>query len=376
MSERGGVRFNILGPLEVTLGERSVAVPAGRLRSVLALLVLALGRSVSVHELAERLWPELMPKQVRGTIHTYVARLRRLLGDDLIETTRGGSYRIAVAADVVDLCRFRELVRTSRTARSPQAELITLEEALGLWRGRAFADMNDAWLGRDVRPRLTDEWLTAVERHIDLRVQIGYVGDAITELRELIAGNPTRELLWLRLIPALHRTGRRVEALEAYRQLRTVLAQELGIDPSETLQRMHRAILMGSPPPSELPTTPRGSNEDPTRQMPRGTAGLCGRQDSDDASQLVPSVADEDRRPTAGGGIYGEATSPEVPSAAAGPRRRSHRITRVRPWWVEFQGLPGLQELSRRIGLLAAENARLVAENKALRRQNAELRRG
>lgn len=334
MGERGGARFKVLGPLEVTLGERTIAVPAGRLRSVLALLVLAAGRPVSVNEVAERLWPERTPKRVRGTVHTYVARLRRLLGDDLIETSRGGSYRMAVGAEDVDLCRFRDLVRESRTAPSAEAELVTLAEALDLWRGRAFADMDDAWLDRDVVPRLTDEWLTAVERHIDLRLQAGYAGDAIAELRELTAGYPTRELLWLRLIEALHRTGRRVEALETYGQLRTVLAEEFGIDPSDPLQRMRRAILLSGPAPAEpLATTPERKVE-PTGQMLAGRAGFADRPECSDAVRLG------------------------------------------RPWWGEPQPLPGLEELSGRVGRLDADNARLAAENEALRAQNAELRRG
>jgi DNA-binding SARP family transcriptional activator len=316
MGDRGGTRFNILGPLEVTLGERSVAVPTGRLRSVLALLVLAAGQSVSVHEVAERLWPERAPVRVRGTVHTYVARLRRLLGDDLIQTSYGGSYRMTVADEGVDLCRFRYLVRDSRTAPSAKAELAMLEEALGLWRGRAFADMDDAWLDQEVVPGLTDEWLSAVERHIDLRLRAGQAGEVIAELRQLTADYPTRELLWLRLIEALHRTGRRVEALDAYQQLRTVLAEEFGIDPSDTLQRMQRAILRS------------GSSERPMCGAHGALSGRDGGSPSYD--ELVATVGGLTRR---------------------------------------------LNELPGRLGLLDADNARLVAENEALRAQNAALRR-
>jgi DNA-binding SARP family transcriptional activator/tetratricopeptide (TPR) repeat protein len=298
MRERGGARFNVLGPLEVILDDRRIAVPSGQLRSVLALLVLGVGRSVSVSEMAERLWPDRLPGRVRGTVHTYVARLRRLLGDDLIQTSSGGGYLIAVPAENVDLCRFRALIRDSRTAASTAAESAALEEALGLWRGRAFADMNDAWLDRQVVPRLTEEWLAAIERQIDLRIQTGQAGEVIAELRELIAGHPTRELLWLRLMDALHRAGRRVEALDTYQQVRAVLAEEFGIDPSHRLQQMHRAILLSDTAPTEPSTTPLGLPSGPVRQMPPDIVGFCGRAELNELDRLVPVIEGEGRRLT------------------------------------------------------------------------------
>jgi len=226
MGQRSDIRFRVLGPLEVTVRDRVVLVPAGQMRTLLASLLLAVGGSVPVDELAERLWPDRLPKRVRAAVHTYVARLRRLLGHDLVETTPGGGYQLALAAEQVDLWRFRDLLQRSRAVGSAAAELAMLQEALGLWRGRPFLDIDSTWLRREVIPRLVDEWFTAVERRIDLELGTAPPGNVIAELRALIAEEPTRESLWLRLIDALHRSGRRVEALDAYQQVRTILGDK------------------------------------------------------------------------------------------------------------------------------------------------------
>jgi DNA-binding SARP family transcriptional activator/tetratricopeptide (TPR) repeat protein len=310
MGERGCVRFGVLGPLEVTVGGRVVVVPAGKLRSLLASLVLVVGRSVSIDEVAEWLWPERAPARVRAVVHTYVARLRRLLGDELIRTVPGGGYLLAVAVEDVDLWRFRELLGRAGAAGSVEAELVLLEEALALWRGRPFGDVDPIWQDHEVVARLMEEWFAAVERRIDLRLRGGQAGRVVAELQQLIADSPTRESLWLRLIDALHRAGRRVEALDAYQRVRAVLADEFGIDPSDALQRVHRAILLDGAVSADESTAQSadGSVErstvasrvvgEPVRQLPHDIARFCSRAELAELDRLVP-VIEEERHVTA-----------------------------------------------------------------------------
>src|SRR5690242_1212482 len=205
MGELSSLSFRVLGPLEVVADRRLVAVPPGRLRTLLASLLLQVGTPVSVDALAERLWPERMPVRARSAVHTNVARLRRLLGHDLVRTVPGGGYLVAAASGDVDLWRFRELLDRSRAAESGEAELALLDEALRLWKGRPFADVESAWFDREAVPRLMEERFGAVERRIDLRVRHGNPGEVIAELRALVTDEPTRESLWLRLLDALHR---------------------------------------------------------------------------------------------------------------------------------------------------------------------------
>ncbi len=245
----------MLGPWEIRVNWRAVAVPAGQLRVLLAVLLLSPSESVPIEDLVRCLWPDHPPSRPRETLHTYVTRLRKLLGADLIETAPGGGYRIRLAAEQIDLHRFRELMRWSRSARTEADELRVLRDALRLWRGRPFGDLASSWLDREVLPRLTEEWFTATERRIDLELNQGRHPQLIAELWDLTQRFPTRESLWIRLITALHRSGRRADALDAYQQVRAILDDELGIDPGDQLALLQRAILLdGTGEPEQPPT--------------------------------------------------------------------------------------------------------------------------
>ncbi len=244
--------MDVLGPWEVRVDGRSVSIPPGQLRLLLAVLLLSPSESVPIDDLVSSLWPDHPPSRPRETLHTYVTRLRKLLGPELIETTPGGGYRIRLAPERIDLHRFRELVRWSQAANSEDDELRLLRDALQLWRGRPFGDMASTWLDREVLPLLTEEWFTATERRIDLELDQGRHPRLIGELWDLTKRFPTRESLWVRLITALHRSGRRADALEAYQQVRLILDEELGIDPGDQLSLLQRAILLEGSEPKEL----------------------------------------------------------------------------------------------------------------------------
>lgn len=293
MGETTAVRFGVLGPLEVLAGERDIAIPAGQMRTLLAALLVAAGRPVQADELAERLWPGRMPVSARGAVQTYIARLRVLLGHELIRTTPDGGYLVTADPEHVDLWRFRDLLDTARRSESAESELAALRAALGLWRSRPFLGVDSAWLDHQVIPALVEERFAAVERRIDLELDRADPGPVIPELRSLIANEPTRESLWLRLIEALHQSGRRVEALDAYQKVRSVLADEFGIDPGEPLQRVHRAILTDGVAPAG-PPHPAGS----IRQLPHDIAGFRGRPELDLLNRLVPVAESGGGNPT------------------------------------------------------------------------------
>jgi len=263
-------RVTLLGPWEVWTDDRVVHLPAGRLRTLMTSLVLSAGEPVGLDVLAEQVWPERLPRRARATLHTYVGRLRKLLGPDLIHTHPGGGYVLAIDPECVDLHRFRGLLGQAEQTDDPAEELLILREALGLWRGRPFADMYSTWLDRDVLPGLTEEWFAATGRRIDLELA-SRPERLIAELRELTSRFPTREALWVQLITALHQTGRRAEALTTYQQVRAMLSTELGMDPSEQLVTLQRAILLDG---TENDTSARSP-----RQLPHDVAGFTGRHD-------------------------------------------------------------------------------------------------
>ncbi|WP_432842143.1 AfsR/SARP family transcriptional regulator [Dactylosporangium sp. CA-092794] len=239
-------RFRVLGRWEAAGPDGMIPVPPGRLRILLSALLLTSGGPTSVPALTRQLWPDRAPERPRGALYTYITRLRKLLGRDLIRTSFSGGYELAVPVDV-DLFRFRDLVRRSATADSAEAELDLLRSALRLWRGRPFADVDSAWLELEVVPRLTEEWLAATERRQDLELAAHRHVGLIPELRELTAAHPTRESLWARLITCLHRAGWRAEALEAFHQARITLRDELGLDPGTQLREAQRLVLLDTP---------------------------------------------------------------------------------------------------------------------------------
>ncbi len=263
------VVVRLLGPWEVNAEDRPVVVPAGRLRALLTSLALTAGTPVGLDLLTEQLWPERPPVRARNTLHTYLGRLRKLLGPGVLRTHPAGGYLLDAAQVTVDVHRFRDLLARADAADDAVTELTSLREALALWRGRPFADMHDTWLNREVLPRLTEDWFAATGRRIDLELAAGRPERLVAELRGLTSRFPTREALWLRLITALHLAGRRAEALAAYQHVRRVLSDELGIDPSEQLVALQRTVLLDG--------TDGGAVVPAPRQLPHAVPVLTGR---------------------------------------------------------------------------------------------------
>lgn len=250
--------IRLLGPWELRIDDRAVVVPGVRMRILLTSLALSADQPVDLDTLAGQLWPERAPLRPHRTLHTYVARLRKLLGPEAIRSKPCGGYRLTIATEAVDLHRFRDLERHARVSGSPGEELAALRSGLELWRGVPFADLYSTWLDRDVLPGLTDEWFAATSRRIELELATQPPERLVAELQALADRHPTRERGWLLLITALHRAGRRADALDGYRRARAILQEELGIEPGEQLARLQREILVdgtreGVPPPRQLP---------------------------------------------------------------------------------------------------------------------------
>jgi DNA-binding SARP family transcriptional activator len=272
----------LLGPLEVSIGGGPVPLTTGRLRTLLAVLAMSAGGSVSVDRLAAALWDGDLPADVRRTITVYVTRLRSLLGAERIGTTSVG-YVLRAGPDQVDALRFLDSLRAAAAAPDRALERSLLVGALALWRGAPFEGLRSAWLEDDEAPRLVEAYLAAVERRVDLDLAEDRLAGLVPLLRELVAHHPLRESLWVRLLVVLARCGRQAEAVERYEMVRLRLAEELGVDPGAELRRVHADLLAGRAPElgdgarSQLAERPPPRGPVP-RQLPAAGEDLCGRE--------------------------------------------------------------------------------------------------
>lgn len=260
------VEFRVLGPLEVRLGGVPVPLPAGRTRSLLASLLLRANEIVSVDELVERLWDGAPPTPTRAkaTLHMVVTRLRQALGDANRVRTAVDGYLVEVAPGTLDLDLFRFLAGDGRLA-----------EALALWRGSPLSNVKSDALHRDHVPGLLDERLDVLERRIDADLGAGDLVGLVAELRTLTKQHALRERFWAQLMMALHRSDQQADALAVYREIRDVLADELGVEPGAALREAHNAVLTGHPGTETAPPV----RWEIQRQLPPDTADFVGRGD-------------------------------------------------------------------------------------------------
>jgi len=254
MTQPAGLEYRILGPLEV-VGHQgtTVAVGAARERAVLAVLLLSPNAIVSSERLADSLYGDNPPEGVGHAVQVYVSRLRKALreaGQEGVLLTRPPGYLLQVDPLALDAARFEALVQQGRElARGgghAQAAA-TLRAALSLWRGPALVDVLDAPGFQAEATRLEEARLTALEERVDADLACGAHGELVAELDTLTRANPLRERLWAQRMVALYRSGRQAEALRAYQELRRVLGEELGLEPSATLAALELAILRHDP---------------------------------------------------------------------------------------------------------------------------------
>ncbi|GAA3248703.1 AfsR/SARP family transcriptional regulator [Nonomuraea helvata] len=263
------MEFRILGALELWQDGSRVPLTAPKQRALMAILLIRAGRTVSVERLVDELWGTAPPASVESTLHSLISRLRGKGVAGLVREP--GGYRLGLEGttlDAQDFERLASLARKLAEAGHLEHAVRGFQEALGLWRAGALADMPESPLIAAERLRLDGLRLAVFEEYADTLGRLGRHALIAGEVRGLLAEHPLRESLWSRLISALDRSGQPREALAAYDEARRVLAEELGLDPGPELRRLQAGILQRE--------EERGNTPVP-RQLPPDLAGFAGR---------------------------------------------------------------------------------------------------
>ncbi len=250
------VRFGVLGPLEVTCGGEPIHLGSPKQRAVLGILLTNLNRVVSTDRLIDEIWGDDAAPERQNALWVHISNLRKAL-DPNGETrsnsgplrTRSPGYTLDAESHEVDSLVFEKLLAEGRalTEADPAAASIVFAEALALWHGSAYADfVYEPWAQVEIS-RLEELRLDAVESRIDADVRRGMTHELVGELESLVSEHPNREHLAGALMLTLYRSGRAADALRSYRLLRGRLGEELGIEPSATLQRLNERIVTSDP---------------------------------------------------------------------------------------------------------------------------------
>jgi DNA-binding SARP family transcriptional activator len=257
-AEPGKVALQLLGPLSAHLNHQPVVPSAPKQRQILVLLALNAGRVVTTQTLVEELWGDKPPPSFASTMQTYILQLRdklamaardgkwarRLLG------TRHSGYQIEAQLCQTDVAEFDRLVRAGRRAAEagdPATTSELLGGALALWRGPALVDVPTGRILRAEVASLEETRLGVLERRIEADLALHRHADLLGELTMLVARNPMNENFCALLMTAYYRCGRAGCALEEFWRIRTVLRDELGVEPGPRLQRLQQAILAREP---------------------------------------------------------------------------------------------------------------------------------
>ena len=227
--------FRILGPLEVLSDGRALDLGGRKQRTLLALLLLEANKVVSRDRLIDGLWEEEPPKTAQKALQVYVSQLRKLLGNERVQTKAPG-YLLHVDPDALDLSRFQRLHEEGR-----------LQEALSLWRGPPLTDLAEQRFAQPEIARLAELRLVCLEARIEQDLAAGRSAELVGELEALVKQHPLREGLRAQLMLGLYCSGRQAEALDAYQATRAAYVDELGIEPGRRLRELHQAMLRQDP---------------------------------------------------------------------------------------------------------------------------------
>ncbi|MQS15931.1 tetratricopeptide repeat protein [Streptomyces kaniharaensis] len=284
------MKFYVIGELRVEDGAGERTVRGGRLRSLLAVLLLHPNQAVSTDRLQDALWGEELPGSGAAAVHNLVARLRRALSTaddpDRIAATPLG-YRLRIADGELDSLLFEQHLDAARGAvLDDDWESVHRETsaALALWRGVPLAELPELADAGPARERWQEARLQALEWRLDADLKLGRSTGLVTELTRLVDEHPLRETFHQQLMLALHRAGRRAQALAAYQRLHRTLRDELGVEPGRAAQQIHQEILRAQEPAPELAplTSPTPAVPEPSArlgQLPADTADFTGREE-------------------------------------------------------------------------------------------------
>jgi DNA-binding SARP family transcriptional activator len=275
------LRFGVLGPVRAWRGDEPLPTGSPQQRAQLAALLLREGRTATASELIDALWGDEPPSRALATIRTYASRLRKTLGSGVLHSESGGYALRLAEGDELDLLRAQELVADAEKARSSgdlaRARAL-LDEALALWDGESLAHVPGPY-AETQRTRLEEWRLQHLESRLDMDLEQGHHGEAVSELTALTATHPLRERLRELLMLALYRSGRQAEALAVYADTRRLLAEELGVDPRPDLRELQQRILRADPALAEPPAPAQEPAAAPVRpaQLPATVPDFTGR---------------------------------------------------------------------------------------------------
>ena len=279
------VVVRLLGPVEVIDGSGDLnPIGSALRRTVLALMALRAGEVVTADWLLEQAWGGEPPESGLRALRFHISRLRKELGgaDGIIETRPGG-YRLAVSADQVDVLAIEGAAEAARRERDPNLAAEMYTEALAMWRGQPFADTAPCSTLDDEAGRLDALRLTIIEDRFRARLDAGGGRELVADLSRATSQQPLRESLWSMLIIAQYRAGLQADALRSYEQMRAMLVDTLGLDPSSELQDLQRRVLQHDPSLGEMAAGVRGGSAS-AGQRSQGNLPISARPliDSDD----------------------------------------------------------------------------------------------
>jgi DNA-binding SARP family transcriptional activator/tetratricopeptide (TPR) repeat protein len=275
------LRVGVLGPVTAWDGDQELRVGQPRQQAVLAILAMRANRVISRNELVDAVWGHDAPATAEGGIYTYIAGLRRIIepgrstrGQGRVLVSSGTGYVLHLVPGQPDAVAFEQHLGRARQLRKggdPAGAVSSLDAALGLWRGAAFAGVPGPFAETE-RARLAELRSLAAEERADVLLALGRHEEVVPDLTAMVADHPLRERMRGLLMIALYRSGRQVESLRVFADGQRVLADELGIDPGTDLTRIHRQIL-GLDPALNLAGPPEGAGGN--------SAGSPGRDGAD-----------------------------------------------------------------------------------------------
>ena len=272
------MRVGLLGPVVVEDGSTSTDVRGSRQQGLLALLALHAGTVIANERIVDELWGDDAPANPANALQAVVSRVRKLVGAGTL-AARGTGYVLDVAPEAVDAIRFERLLVEARTQvdeGDPAGASATAEAALGLWRGPVLEGLGDLPFARAATARLTELRGAALDTWADAQLALGHHDTLIADLRDAVEQDPLREGTWSRLMLALYRAGRQADALRAYQDARTALADQLGVEPGPELRAMEARVLAQS---DDLTGPARAATVPLPRELRRTRTSFVGRDD-------------------------------------------------------------------------------------------------
>jgi DNA-binding SARP family transcriptional activator len=246
--------FKILGPFEIIESSQNIVPTALKPRQVIALLTLRRNSVVRTSELIDELWEDSPPVSAMTTLQTYIYKLRKVFqkyGAGEILQTKPAGYMLDISSENVDLYWFEKAIKEGRAlldGGDPARAAEILADALAIWRGPALVDVVTGNLLSAYVTRIEEVRFRTLELRIETELRLGRHLELIGELKSLVVGYPLHEGFHMSLMTALYHSGRRYEALDVYRTLRSNLVEEIGLEPGREVQRLHQDLLSSDGP--------------------------------------------------------------------------------------------------------------------------------